>query len=199
MATSKASLFDQLAAAREVMIPVYLQSATFESDPETGRMAPVKVPGQEPIRFDIRSLSCDELVAADAVLDAAKPRKILRDEPGPRGVGMIQVEAGWDTDHPDYIKERSELLPQRHAMVCLAGCPALAESTPGNSMLEQARTLTERLPAVIVEWLAGEIEKIAMFNAVGHDAVDRVFPKGSGQSQKRPATSKPTAAEPRKK
>jgi hypothetical protein len=184
------NLFEQLAGARDVLVPVVLQPGQFIRDAVTGRDIPIAVKGSSPIRFDIRTISGDEVSAADAILDKVKPPVIEREEPNPKGVGTIRVHAGYDHDSPDYVAQRNQLLPLRHAMVCLAGCPALLDSTPGDSPEAKAKLICTRLGAALVEWMAQQIENLAVLNAVGQEDVERFFPEGSGPSQKRPASGK---------
>ncbi len=177
------TLFDQLSAMRSTRVPCALQSAAEVTDPQTGIATVVRLPGSEPILFEIQQVSPDELTAADAILDAAKPPAITRSETRPGTVGATLVQEGYDWDHPDYIAERQRLLVKRNALLCIYGCPALMESTPGVTPMDKAEALLNGIGSMVLSWLSTNLEKMTMFTGVGETEVALFLAGKSGDAK----------------
>jgi len=177
-----ANLFEDLSALRAKPIPAVLQPGmrvTLESD---GNTYVIPAPNTAPIRFEIIPLSANQKVEADRVLDAAKPVAIFQKEARAGTVGVVEVHAGWDHDHPDTVAARSALIPRRRALICLFGCPALMETTPGTTLDEKVGHLLTTLPDWVLGWLASELENEAALTGVGEREVAAFFPEGSADS-----------------
>lgn len=172
------SLFDQFCGLREQRVPVALMPGQMIAL-SGGRQAPSPLVGAERIVFEIRAISANELLEADRVMNAVKPPPMYEEQSRPGTVGMVKVQVGYDFEHPDYVEKRQEQLIPRQALICLFGCPDLMGSTPGGSDAEKAKALQERVPAVLLDWLCGQIEALCLLHAVGPEDVASFFPKGS--------------------
>lgn len=148
-----------------------------------GQIATVPAPNTQPIQFEITPLSSNQMIEADRVLHAAKPPALTEAVSRPGTVGSVQTHAGYDYDDPAYVAERDRLIPRRNAMICLFGCPALQETTPGGTLDEKINTILAEIPSVIVSWLSGELENHAMLAGVGEEAVASFFSEGSDGSK----------------
>lgn len=182
------NLFDELSSIRSAEIPIVLRPAQMVPG-LTGAPIPIALRDSRAVHLKVHAISPNELVAADSILDRASPPVIMREEPNPKGVGMVQVQAGYDYDQPAYVAARQRLLPLRHAMICLAGCTALTESTPGESLEHKAQLLCDKLGAAVVGWLAEQIENLAFLTAVGDEQVAAFFQQGSGGSPSSPGSN----------
>lgn len=193
------SLFDQFESMRKQSIPCALQSGAEVVDPETGKTGHVMLPGSKPIHFEIHQVSSNEMIEADAVLLAAKPPELTHEEARGGTMGMVKVSDGYDLDDPGYLAERHRLMPRRNAMVCLFGCDALRESTPGNSLDEKADAIVNRMGAVIVQWMADKIENFMLFAGVGEREVAIFLASSSAEpaSSKNSKTKSPRASSKR--
>ena len=135
----------------------------------------------KPIVFEIHTVTANEMLESDDVI-SAKPPAIYQDQASPSRVGTVKALVGYDHDDPKYIAERQKQLPVREAMICIYGCPALRETTPGTTAHEKADTLVQRIPAMVVSWLCQKIETISIEQAVGEEDVSLFLANGSGDS-----------------
>lgn len=173
-------LYSQFLETSALTIPCALQANAEVVDPETGLTRAVLAPGSKPMFFDLRHLTPDENLAADAVLNAAKPPPTFHEENRAGTVGSSKIQDGYDWDHPDYIAARQKLLPKRNAYVCLYGCPALMESTPGDTVEAKAQHLMKSISTFIVQWIASRLDNLGMFTGVGEEEVNLFLAGKSG-------------------
>jgi hypothetical protein len=197
---SETNLFQQLSGMCRKTRPIVLQPGqkTNIQNPVTGRIQTetVPMPSSQPIRFEIHNLSPNEMIEADNFITERPPAK-YQEEPNPRGPGLIKVHVGYDEENPDYLAKRHQQSYLRDAAVCLAGCPALRESTPGETREQKAKTLTESLPAALLGWLANEIDTLTVITAVGEEEVESFLAAGSAagkSSNAKSASSKGSTA-----
>lgn len=169
------------------------------TDPQTGQMTPSPQLDAKPIKFEIHNLTPNQLTAADAVLNAAKPPPLYEEVAKPGIVGTTKVLIGRDLDDPDYLAERQRLLPTRSALICLHGCPALRDSVPGNTPNEQADALNKAVSVTVIDWLASQIEGLSILTAVTEEEVASFFPKGSGAPKNSGSSRNRTRATAKKK
>jgi hypothetical protein len=194
---STPNLFESLQSMRRQTRPIVIQPGqkmTVEDERGNILSKPIPLPHTGPIRFDVQSLTSDEMIDADSLITATPPAK-YQEEPNPRGVGVINVHIGYDEECPKYLAERHTQSYQRDAAVCLYGCPALMETTPGSSMAEKVKAITQNIPAALLSWLANEIDTLTVITAVGEEDVERFFPAGSEAGKNSPDS----AAAPRTK
>ena len=181
------NLYEDLQKMRRQTVQVALQPGSRRTDPRSGEIRTDPMLGTNPMTFEIHSVSANEIIEADQLV-SAKPPVIYQEEPNPKGVGMIRVMNGYDLDHPDYIAERQAQVPRRDAAICLFGCPALAESTPGDGVIEKIDRLLADIPGVLLDWLCQEIETISIITAVGSEAVSSFLAEGSESGKDSPNT-----------
>ena len=193
------NLFEQLQEMRRTTIPVILQPGVRQMmlNARTGEMESRTAPmvGSAPIQFNIQSVSANEVIDADALV-TAEPPKIFQEEASPSRIGTVQVLKGYDLDAPSYIAERQKQIPRRNAALCLYGCPALAETTPGETATEKIKNLLTGIPAMLLDWLANEIETISVLTAVGEAEVTSFLASVSVNTDTKssPATKNPRRA-----
>lgn len=196
-----ASLFNELKELRGQEVPVILQSGTRRPnpayDPEDRTKGPAEIIdptiGTKPIKFKIHSITANEMNEAEAFI-TAKPRELFEEQPNPKGVGMVNSFVGYDYQDPNFILTRDRETPKRDAVICLRGCTALGESTPGESLEKKIETLMENIPAAILEWLAREIGTISILTAVGPKDVERFLSQGSESPKSSGPSSTPSRA-----
>lgn len=109
-----------------------------------------------------------------------------REEPSPNGIGTVEVQVGYDYEHPEYLRRVQEQRPLRDAAVCLFGCPALMETTPGADITAKVSSLVNKLPSGLLEWIAEKINTLAALTAVGEEEVAAFFSNGSEDSPSSP-------------
>lgn len=172
---------------RRQTVRVALQPGERITHPVTGASSTAPMAGTEPMVFEIHSISANEILDADRVITEAPP-KIFQDEPNPKGVGSVSVMKGYDHDDPDYISKRQAQVPRRNAMICLFGCPALAESTPGTQTGEKIEKLLSEIPGVLLDWLCEQIETISILSVVGDENVSSFLAEGSEATPSSSAT-----------
>lgn len=149
-------------------------------DPNTGmlreRTEPLAACGA--LTFEIHNLTGDEALVADAKITAVPP-PIYQKQESPSGRGDVEVLVGHDDQSPVYLKELRKQQPTKDAVICLYGCPALMESTPGETVDQKAEALIKNLPGGLVGWLADQIDTLQMLTAVGEEEVARFLSNGS--------------------
>ena len=177
------NLFDELTRVRREKVRVVLQPGERRVyvNPETGRQHVSEAPriGSKPIEFEIQTVTSNEAIDADRMITAKAP-PIYQEEMSPSRIGMVKVLKGYDFEEPGYVIERQSQVPRREAAICLFGCPALAETTPGNTLEEKIQKILTDLPAALIEWLCREIESIPILSAVGSEDVESFLASGSG-------------------
>jgi hypothetical protein len=195
------SLFEQLSGMQTKRIPCALQPATEIADPKTGQQRLVLLPDSKPIQFEIQQVTPNQMIESYSILMEAKPPRLTHTEARAGSMGPITVQDGYDYDDPDYIAARQKLLPLRNSLLCIYGCPALRETTPGATPQEQAKTLMDGIGSLVVEWLSNRIENQTMIAGVGEEEVASFLAgksgaaKSSGSSrQKCPAGRKSSAS-----
>lgn len=186
------SLFDQLSGMTTIRRPVVIhpgQEVEFV-DPVTKRIQTRTAPisGVEPIRFEITSIPAAHSRIAEAMI-TAQPPPMKREEPGPNGYGTVEVQVGYDYEHPIYLKQVQEQRASRDAAVCLFGCPALYSTTPGDNLEAKVKHLVEKLPSGLLEWISEKINTLAALTAVGEEDVQAFFSKGSEDSPSSPSST----------
>lgn len=188
------NLFDQLQGIRQQAVRIVLQSGTRfanpvydPSNPQSQAYFTAPTTGTAPIVFEVHAVTANEINDADAIITEMPPA-IYQEQTSPTGKGMVQVLVDYDYAEPKYVARRQAQIPLRDAAICIYGCEALAASTPGSSLHEKARTLTEKVPAAILEWLAREIGTLSILTAVGDTEVTSFLARGStitdGESSK---------------
>ncbi len=177
------NLFESLQQMRRLRRRVVLQPGqkTDVQDPLTGRISTQTHPmaGVEAIVFEIQNVTANEIIEADGMI-TAQPPKVFQEQPSPTRVGMVQAHVGYDYDDPEYVAKRNQQSYRREACVCLHGCPALMESTPGNGIPEKVDKLVAALPAALLGWLAEQIDTLSLITAVGEEEVESFLAAGSG-------------------
>ena len=192
---SDENLFASLAGMQAKTIPAILQPGTRILLASEGRTSVIPAPTTEPLRFEIQPVTSNQIVMANQVLDAAIPPPLYEESARPGTVGSTRTPIGRDHDDPAYLAELAKLRPKRNALLCLFGCPALMQTTPGVTLDEKVKTLLERIPAFVIIWLASELEDASYLAGVGEDKVAAFFPEGSADS----ASSKSTSGRSRTK
>lgn len=184
------NLFTRLETYRKALVPIAIQLSQTRQNAQTGGEETVAVENTTKLKFHIHSITSNELRDAEAVLDAAVAPKVYAEEPASTGHGMVKVLTGYDFEDPEYVAKRDSLLPRRHAHVALAGCPELMESTPGETLPQKVDALLDRIPSVVIQMIAYQIENLGVSGAVGQEDVDRFFTDASGGE----ASPKPSAS-----
>ena len=191
------SLFASLQKMRRQTVQVVLQPGTRRNvtNSVTGVTSTLTDPmvGTNPLVFEIHSVTANEVVEADRLI-TEHPPAIYQDEASPSRVGMVRVLKGYDLEDPKYIAARQAQIPMRDAAICLYGCPALAESTPGTTLNDKIAKLLAEIPGVLLDWLCREIETISLITAVGETDVASFLAAGSNASPSSSATKEPTQA-----
>ena len=171
------NLFDQLQGIRQQAVRIVLQSGTRFANPAYNPQDPESEPyftsptiGTQPIVFEVHAVTANEINEADAMI-AVLPPPVYQEQTSPSGRGMVQVLVDYDYAEPAYVAKRQAQIPLRDATICLYGCQALGESTPGATIHEKAKALVEKVPAAVLEWLAREIGNLSMITAVGEEQV----------------------------
>lgn len=193
-ANPRSNPFEDLAGYQQVLVPIALQLSQQQPAPGGGSETEGIAAAQK-IRLEIRNLTSRESEAADAIMDAAKPPPIHTEEPAK--VGVRRILTGYDFEDPDYLATRDRLNRKREAYVCLFGCPALMETTPGGNVEEKAATLRDRIPEVALRLICANIESLGVSSVVGQEEVDRFFTAGSGSEDG--ASSPPSSTRSRKR
>ncbi len=182
------SIFSQLENIRGATVPAVLQSGTRYPNPRFNPHDPGSEPyltapavGSKPLKFDIHPITANEINDADALITEMPPA-LIQEQASPTGRGTVQARVGYDYDDPAYLAKRQKQIPLRDAAICLFGCDALRNSTPGASIKEQAENLASKVPSAVLEWLKTEIGDIAMITAVGEKDVTSFLAEGSGSS-----------------
>ena len=177
------TLFAQLEGMCRLKRPVILQPGqkTEYFDTATGKMQERTDPmiGTQPIRFEITNITANEAIEAEEMITAAPP-VITQEQPSPTRIGTVIAEVGRDYDHPAYLAQLRKEQPMKEAAICLFGCPALRESTPGNTVREKAEALVSRVPGALLGWLSEQINTLAALAAVGEKEVQDFLALGSG-------------------
>ncbi len=199
------NLFEQLNSLRSQAVPIALQSGTrypnpgFDAaDPESRPYLTAPTTGTAPIKFEVHPVSADEIAAADAMITALPPIE-FQEQPSPTGKGLVNARIGPIYDDPAYLIEKQKQIPLRDAAICLYGCAALSESTPGTSLKEKIQSLTGKVPAAILEWLAREIGDISIITAVGEKDVASFLANASTDTGGKSSSGTKTGRAPRKK
>lgn len=200
------NLFEQLNGLRQQTVPIALQSGTRQANPNYDARDPESRPyftspttGTAPIQFMIHPISADEIAEADMMITELPPTE-FQEQPSPGRVGTVQARIGPMYDDPAYLAAKQKQIPHRDAAICLFGCPALGETTPGITLKDKIQNLTSKVPAAILEWLAREIGDISIITAVGEKEVASFLANASTATGGN--TSKPTktaSSAPRKK
>ena len=180
-----ANLFEDLTKLRSQEVPVVLQSGTRAPNPrynaEDRNSPPFITPptvGTQPLKFMIHAITANEIAEADALVTAAPPAD-FQEQPSPTGRGTVNTRIGYNYEDPAYLAEKAKQIPLRDAAICLYGCTALAESTPGTTLKDKIQSLTSKIPAAVLDWVAIEITSLAMISAVGEEAVASFLAQGS--------------------
>lgn len=132
----------------------------------------------EALTFEIHNLTTEEALKADAQIKAVPP-PIFQKQESPGGRGDVDALVGYDDQSPAYLNELRQQQPMKDAMICLYGCPALMESTPGETIDAKAEALIKNLPGGLIGWLADKIDTLQMLTAVGEEEVARFLSEGS--------------------
>lgn len=183
------NLYQSLAGMQAKTVPAILQPGTRIMIEAEGRSTVIPAPNTQPLRFEIQPVTSNQLQVANEVLDAAVPPALYEEAARPGTLGMTKTPIGRDHDDPAYLALLSKLRPKRNAFLCLFGCPALMESTPGANVEEKAGTLLSTIPAFVIIWLASELEDASFLAGVGEDKVAAFFPAGSAASGSSKSTS----------
>ena len=178
-------LFNQLQGIRSQPVRIVLQSGTRQANPAYNPQDPNSEPyftsptiGTQPIEFEVHAVTANEINDADKMITEMPP-PIYQEQASPTGRGTVQALVDYDYAEPKYVAARQAQIPLRDAAICISGCEALAASTPGTGTQEKARTLMEKVPAAILEWLAREIGTLSILTAVGDEEVAGFLAKGS--------------------
>lgn len=183
------SLFNQFAEMTTIRRPIAMHPGQEVEyvNPQTGkiqtRTAPIS--GTSPIRFEIHSITANQSLQAESYI-TAQPPAMKREEASPSGMGTVEVQVGYDYEHPEYLRQVQAQRPLRDAAVCLFGCPTLRESTPGGDIGDKIKKLVETLPAGLLEWISDKINTLAALTAVGEEEVAAFFSNGSVSSPSSP-------------
>jgi hypothetical protein len=183
------NLFESLSGMQEKTIPAILQPGTRILIAAEGRSTVVPAPNTVPLRFEIQPITSNQLMVANEVLDAAVPPPLYEESARTGTMGMTKTPIGRDHDDPDYLARLAKLRPKRNAILCLHGCPALMETTPGVNVEEKAKALLSGVPAFVIIWLASELEDASFLAGVGEDKVAAFFQEGSAASGSSKSTS----------
>lgn len=185
------NLFERLASFRRRTTRVAIIPGQRIPDPQDpdGPSMVLPIDGGEPMVFEIQEVTANEVIEADALITATPP-PIFEDHPNPKGVGLVKVMVGYDYDCPKFIAQRTAQVPCRNAALCIFGCPALAETCPGNSLEDKARTLAAAIPAAVLYWLTEQIENTRTLGAGTEEAVAGFLARGSARSPSSKSTNK---------
>ena len=175
---STPNIFEQLSKLTRTTKKIALCMGDLVYDEITGSTQAQPAEDAERIVFEIHSITPNEEILAEAMMTEKPPAKI-EDHPSPKGVGMIRVHVGWDEEDPEYVRKLQAQLPMRNAMICLMGCPALRDTTPGGTPQEKARHICDNLPSPLVHLLSLHIERLCLYNRVGNEEVERFLEEGS--------------------
>lgn len=194
MANKKDNLFESLSALCRTTRPIALQpgmKVTVEGPGGMPVQQDVLLPGSRPIVFEVHNLSGDDMIACDKFITAEAPKKI---ETVAEKIGTKDVHVGYDYEDPKFVRERQEQSYQREAAICILGCPALRETTPGETLEEKSRELRAKAPAATITWLAEQIDTLTIFTAVGEEDVERFLASGSTDARESSATGRRSQA-----
>jgi hypothetical protein len=180
------NLFTQLEALCRLKRPVLFQPGTeieyFDSSRGTMVKGTTPMEGVKPIRFEITSITANEALEAEGMITASAPA-IMQEQPAPQRVGTVMTQVGYDYEHPEYLKQLRKEQPMRDAAICILGCPALRETTPGETLREKADSLVKRVPGAMLVWMAEQVSTMAALTAVGEKEVADFLAHGSGATQ----------------
>ncbi len=176
------TLYDSLKQTGRMLRKVALQPGqrVQSLDPSTGMIVERTEPliSAKPIVFEIHNLTGEEALLADSMITATPPA-ILQKQESPSGRGDVEALVGYDDQHPGYLAELRKEQPKKDALICLFGCPALMESTPGSDNEQKVKNLIDNLPGGLIGWLADQIDNLQVLTAVGNEAVTRFLSAGS--------------------
>jgi hypothetical protein len=183
---SETNLFEQLSSIRRIRRKVALQPGEKIEipDPVTGRATIQTLPmaGAEKIVFEIHSITANEMIEAEGMM-TEKPPKVFQTQPSPTRVGTVEAHVGYDYEDPEYLAKRQQQSYLKDAVICLHGCPALKQTTPGDDTPAKAKKLAESIPGALLSWLANEIDTLSLITAVGNEEVEDFLAAGSGTAK----------------